>query len=135
LLGLALAGGLSIPARADLKVCNMTTSRVGIAIGYKDKNGWVAEGWWNIVTPTCETLFIGDLKARFYYIHAIDYDRGGAWAGRAFMCTRPTAFTIQGVENCTERGYKQTGFFEVDTGESNDWTIRLKDPGGPVSTN
>ncbi len=114
--------------QADLKLCNMTASRVGVAVGYKDQNGWVAEGWWNVLSHSCETLFLGELKARFYYIHAVDYDRGGEWAGKALMCTGSKAFTIRGVESCDKRGYKRTGFFEVDTGEANDWTIRLTDP-------
>lgn len=28
------------PAAADFRLCNNTASRVGIAIGYKDKDGW-----------------------------------------------------------------------------------------------
>ena len=35
-------------ARADLKLCNNTTNRVGVALGYKDQQGWASEGWWNI---------------------------------------------------------------------------------------
>lgn len=118
----------SAPAAADLKLCNMTASRVGVAVGYKDQNGWVAEGWWNVLSHSCETLFIGELKARFYYVHAVDYDRGGEWSGKAFMCTDNKAFTIRDVDTCEKRGYKRSGFFEVDTGEANDWTIRLTDP-------
>ena len=34
-------------AKADLKLCNKTESRVGVALGYKDKDGWASEGWWN----------------------------------------------------------------------------------------
>ena len=36
------------PAAADFRLCNNTASRVGIAIGYKDANGWTTEGWWNL---------------------------------------------------------------------------------------
>ena len=75
------------PARADLKLCNTTASRVGVAIGYKDAEGWATEGWWNVASHTCETLLKGPLIARFYYIYAIDYDRGGEWGGSAYMCT------------------------------------------------
>ncbi len=114
--------------RADLKLCNTTASRVGVAIGYKDNKGWATEGWWNIASHTCETLLKGDLNARFYYIHAIDYDRGGEWAGDSNMCTQNKSFTIRGVDRCTERGYKRTRFFEVDTTEKEDWTVRLSDP-------
>jgi uncharacterized membrane protein len=112
----------------DLKLCNTTSSRVGVAIGYQDSTGWTTEGWWNISAQTCETLYKGTLSSRFYYVHAIDYDRGGEWAGKSVMCTIDKTFTIRGVQDCIRRGYKNTGFFEVDTQEANAWTIRLTDP-------
>jgi uncharacterized membrane protein len=116
-------------ARADLRMCNMTSSRIGIALGYRDAQGWVTEGWWNLNPRGCETLLKGALAARFYYIYAQDYDRGGEWSGRAFMCTRDREFTIRGVEDCLARGFDRNGFFEVDTGEQKSWTIQLTDPG------
>ena len=122
-------------AMADLKLCNTTKSRVGIVIGYKDSSGWASEGWWNIPSNTCETLLKGNLNARFYYIHAVDYDRGGEWGGTSFMCLVDKEFTIRGVSNCSNRGYKRTGFFEVDTGEEKDWTVRLRDPSEEAEKN
>ncbi len=122
-------GGAATTAYADLKLCNYTASRVGVAVGYKDKDGWVTEGWWNVLSNACETLFTGELKARFYYVHAVDYDRGGEWAGKDLMCVGDKSFTIKGVDSCAERGYKRTGFYEVDTGEAKEFTIRLTDPG------
>jgi uncharacterized membrane protein len=122
------------PAKADLRLCNMTSSRVGIALGYRDAQGWVTEGWWNLTSRGCETLLKGQLGGRFYYIYAIDYDRGGEWSGRSFMCTREREFTIRGTEDCLARGFDRSGFFEVDTGEQKSWTIQLTEtnrPGGP----
>jgi uncharacterized membrane protein len=127
-LVLALAAA---PARADLRMCNMTSSRIGIALGYRDAQGWATEGWWNLNARGCETLLKGQLAARFYYIYAVDYDRGGEWSGRAFMCTRDREFTIRGVEDCLARGFDRNGFFEVDTGEQKSWTIQLTDPARP----
>jgi uncharacterized membrane protein len=43
------------PARADLKLCNNTASRVGVAIGYKDREGWASEGWWTAEPQKCLT--------------------------------------------------------------------------------
>lgn len=127
--GLALALGIMAawtgPAAADFRLCNNTSSRVGIALGYKDAEGWVTEGWWNISARSCETLLRGNLIARYYYIYALDYDRGGEWSGQAFMCSRDKEFTIRGTENCLARGYDRTGFFEVDTGEQRAWTVQL----------
>jgi len=113
------------PARADFRLCNNTASRVGIALGYKDAEGWTTEGWWNVSSRTCETLLKGALVARFYYIYALDYDRGGEWSGQAFMCSRDKEFTIKGTENCLARGFDRTGFFEVDTGDQRAWTVQL----------
>ncbi len=113
------------PAAADFRLCNNTGSRVGIAIGYKDGDGWTTEGWWNLAARSCDTLLKGALVARFYYIYALDYDRGGEWSGKAFMCTRDKEFTIRGIEDCLARGFDRAGFFEVDTGEQRAWTVQL----------
>jgi len=67
------------------------------------------------------------LVARFYYIYAVDYDRGGEWSGHTFMCSREKEFTIRGNDNCLARGYDRTGYFEVDTGEQRSWTVQLTD--------
>jgi uncharacterized membrane protein len=115
------------PAAADFRLCNNTSSRVGIALGYKDAEGWTTEGWWNVSSRSCETLLKGALVARFYYIYALDYDRGGEWSGQAYMCSRDKEFTIKGTENCLARGFDRTGFFEVDTGEQRAWTVQLTD--------
>jgi uncharacterized membrane protein len=115
------------PAHADFRLCNNTGSRVGIALGYKDGEGWITEGWWNVSARSCETLLRGSLVARYYYIYAVDYDRGGEWSGHAYMCSRDKEFTIRGNEDCLARGYDRTGFFEVDTGEQRAWTVQLTD--------
>ncbi|HKZ97185.1 MAG TPA: DUF1036 domain-containing protein [Hyphomicrobiaceae bacterium] len=123
-----LAAATAPVAHADLKLCNSTASRIGISIGYQDANGWATEGWWNLASQTCETLLKGAVPSRFIYVHAVDYDRGGEWAGSNFMCTADKSFAIRGVQDCPKRGYKPTGFFEVDTGEAQEWTVRLTDP-------
>jgi uncharacterized membrane protein len=114
-----------LPASADFRLCNNTGSRVGVAVGYKDGDGWITEGWWNLSARSCETLLRGTLVARYYYLYAVDYDRGGEWSGKAYMCTRDKEFTIRGVENCLARGFDRAGFFEVDTGEQQSWTVQL----------
>ena len=127
LLVAALLRAGAAPALADFRLCNNTGSRVGIAIGYKDTEGWTTEGWWNLSARSCETLLKGTLVARFYYIYAIDYDRGGEWSGQAFMCTRDKEFTIRAPRIAWRAAIDRTGFFEVDTGEQRAWTVQLTD--------
>jgi uncharacterized membrane protein len=118
---------LTFPALADFKVCNKTPSRIGLAVGYSDGAVYVTEGWWNLLPNSCETILRGQLIARYYYIYATDYDKGGEWGGRAFMCSRDKEFTIKGIDDCLTRGYDRTGFMEIDTNDQKDWTVQLDD--------
>ena len=137
-LGLTLVAALiaslaffSLPARADLRVCNETANPLTVALGYRAERGWMSEGWWQTPPGDCRVLYQGDLERRFYYVFAAD-DIGGAWDGSVFMCTRDETFTIFGVEDCLARGYERTGFFEIDTQNRSDWTLQLTDDGdGP----
>lgn len=132
----AVAGGVAVfpmdEARADLRLCNKTESKISVAIGYKGEQGWRTEGWWNFTqgedANTCEVLLEGPLRSRFYYVYAIDITKGGEWGGEAKLCTFLKEFTIDGIKDCIPRGYEQTGFFEVDTGKQETWTIQLTDP-------
>lgn len=123
--GLLASGGEG----GGLRLCNRTGSRVGVAIGYKENADWTTEGWWNIASGSCETVVVGALVSRFYYVYAVDYDQGGAWGGQAVMCTEDREFTIRGIHDCVTRGYETAGFFEVDTGEQRSWTVQLTEVG------
>ncbi|MFN0264665.1 DUF1036 domain-containing protein [Tepidamorphus sp. 3E244] len=130
---------MSAPASAELRMCNSTAGRVGVAVGYNNGDEWVSEGWWNVEANSCEILLEGPLVARFYYFYAIDYEEGGEWSGTSFMCTADKKFTIRDITRCEERGYHRNGFMEVDTGERKSWTVRLTpvrqdQANGPQST-
>jgi uncharacterized membrane protein len=125
---LAVTLVLPATARAELTVCNATSSRVGLAIGYRASQGWTTEGWWNIPAQTCESLLKAPVSRRYIYVYAIDYERGGEWTGAHTMCINTKSFLIRDVENCEDRGFRRAGFYEVDTGDSTKWTIRLTDP-------
>jgi uncharacterized membrane protein len=125
----AALGALQIvslnPAAADFRLCNNTASEVRVAIGYKDADDWTTKGWWNLGPNSCDALLTGKLTARYFYVRAVEYDRGSAWRGKAFLCTSPGAFTIQGARQCATRGYDRSGFFEVDTRDRPEWTVQL----------
>lgn len=120
------SGGM---ARADFRVCNDTKSLVGVALGYSAEGRWLTEGWWQIPGETCASVLEGELNSRYYYIYAEDADRGGQWRGDIFMCTANQEFKIEGVEECFERGYQKTGFFEIDTDNRDSWMVRLTEAG------
>lgn len=116
----------------EFRVCNQVPNRVSIAFGYKTDKGWQSEGWWVAEPNACVSVYRGDLASRrYYYVYAADDIGGGAWDGSVYMCTRDESFTIFGVEDCLARGYERTGFFEVDTKNSSNWTLQLTE--GAVS--
>ncbi|MEO9231408.1 MAG: DUF1036 domain-containing protein [Devosia sp.] len=115
------------PARADLRVCNQSSNQVSVALGYRADKGWQSEGWWVAAPAKCAVVYQGDLHSRFFYLYVADDIGGGAWNGTNFLCTRDESFTIFGVEDCLARGYERTGFFEVDTQNKTNWTLKLTD--------
>jgi uncharacterized membrane protein len=113
------------PAAADFRVCNNTANRIRVAIGYKDASDWTTKGWWNLGPNKCDALLTGKLTARYFYVRAAEQNNGSEWGGKAFLCTSPGEFTIQGTQQCSARGYDRSGFTEVDTQDRPDWTVQL----------
>ncbi|MFC0805519.1 DUF1036 domain-containing protein [Ensifer sp. P24N7] len=123
-------------ARADFRVCNGTQTLVGVAIGYRAKEGWVTEGWWQVPATTCATLIQGELQSRYYYLYAEDAAKGGRWTGDVNMCVAENEFKIVGVQDCFARGFQRMGFKEYDTGRQGSWMVQLSDtPGTQESQN
>lgn len=118
---------LAEPAKAEFRVCNATQNLVGVAIGYRAKEGWISEGWWQIPATQCATLIEGQLQSRFYYLYAEDAARGGRWTGGVNMCVAENEFKITGVQDCYARGFQQFGFKEYDTGRQGSWMVQLTD--------
>ena len=116
-------------AKADFRLCNDTKSLIGISLGYREKEKWITEGWWQVPSDTCSSLIEGDLSSRFFYLYAEDADHGGQWRGDIFMCTDDREFRIDGIQECFSRGFQKTGFFEIDTGKKNSWMVRLTEAG------
>lgn len=125
----AIIGSLAwaTPAQADFRVCNGTQNLVGVAIGYRAKEGWISEGWWQIPATQCATLIEGQLQSRYYYLYAEDAARGGRWTGSVNMCVAENEFKITGVQDCYARGFQQFGFKEYDTGRQGSWMVQLTD--------
>ncbi len=110
---------------AELRICNDTQERVGIALGYQNKNAWLTNGWWQIAPMSCSSLIKEKLQSRYYYIHAEDEKNEARWEGPIFLCVKDSKFNITGIRNCYIRGYQKAGFTEIDTKNNTSWTIHL----------
>jgi uncharacterized membrane protein len=124
---LAAASWMSLPAAASLKLCNKTAARIGVAFGQANQDTLTSEGWFNLKPGSCEDIVSGDLAEGPYFIHAIDYDRGGEWGGQDLMCISDTEFKIDGSADCYARGYTRAGFRRIETNGQKHWSIDLTD--------
>ena len=102
-------------AFAGLEICNQTAASQSIAIGYQEDGQWVSEGWWNIPAGECREPVKGDLKTRYFYLHASASGRVHN-EERYTFCTQSDVFTIVGDENCATRGFDTSNFAQIDTG-------------------
>ncbi len=111
-------------AEAEFRICNKTANSVSAAFGYRDKEQWVSQGWWNIDAGACATVLQDDLRYQRYYVYAWNGD--GTWSGDFPFCTEKDPFVIVGDTECEKRGYVSVGFREVDVGKALRWTFDLK---------
>ncbi|MFY0681247.1 MAG: DUF1036 domain-containing protein [Thalassovita sp.] len=122
-----IAMGWAGAAHADLEICNESSVKRSVAIGYQGDDNWVSEGWWNLSPGQCQTVVGGDLAQRYYYYRATadDFEFVGE---DYYFCTRPTEFTIVGDENCEDRGFEESDFREIDTGKTaRSYTLTLEE--------
>ena len=120
--------GLATPAEAKLRICNKTDIASLVALGRFDGTDWSSEGWWQVPAQSCADIVQGPLTSRYYYLRGVQVGVDGAWdSNRYFFCVARDNFTIKGRKKCSERGYGQAGFFEIDTGDFPNWTHNLSD--------
>ena len=125
---LLLSLGVATEAQAKLTICNKTEIAALVALGRFDGKDWLSEGWWRVPAKSCADIVQGPLTARFYYLRGMQEGVDGAWdSNRFFFCVSKDNFTIRGRKQCHERGYKEAGFFEIDTGDYPSWTHNLSD--------
>lgn len=117
---------LAAPAEARFSVCNRSAHATSVALGHFNGTDWMSEGWWTIQPKTCANLLRAPLDARYYYLYATD-GAAGTWDGGKAFCTATHKFSIVGRAHCVDRGFDHKGFFQIDTGESPEWTQTLSD--------
>lgn len=121
-------------AEASMLFCNRTQGVIEAALGYREEDGWVSEGWWKIQPGQCSRVLNGKLNQRFYFYYAraltsLYHDRPPfTWSGKYHFCTDIKAFHIEGDGGCEEKGYKTKDFQQMDLGGTvRDYTLDFKD--------
>jgi uncharacterized membrane protein len=114
--------------------CNDSPHAVMAAIGIEDGNTVTTRGWYRVEPGRCLRPETGAQTKRIYsFGEAVDSSgqtlmSGGkpiAWGGGTALCTRPSKFEFYDHLHCTARGFTQTGFAVIETGQG-PTTVRFK---------
>ena len=119
-----------------LQLCNDTPHLVWSAIGFVSKDNFTTQGWLKIPSGECIRAINRSLLDRYYFVYAEAVDIKGKpllqagkpliWGGTFNLCTKPTRFTIDGRNECAEKGFDKTGFMKIDTGKEQKWIMRFE---------
>lgn len=121
----AVLCGSAAPAQADLTICNQTHEPAGIALAMKVGAQWTSSGWWTVEAGRCKAVLEGALGEGPYFLHGVHYNVGGRWEGREKFCIGRGSFSIEGRDDCKERGYESVKFLKVETRGKSDWQHTL----------
>ncbi len=116
-----------LPASAEFRVCNKTSSRVGIAIGFREGPINISQGWFNLKPNSCDTPIKEDLKSGPYFVYGVDYDHGGEWSGKELLCISDREFYVESSKDCYSRGYDRAAYRRLDTNGQKNWTLEITD--------
>ena len=120
--------GVGQPASAQFAVCNQTLDVMNVAVGFFDVSAFSTEGWWTIGPNQCANVIPDRLTARYIYVFAQDAFGKAIVVGDKTMCVAPDRFRIVGELNCLLRGYLAAPFQEIDTVQTERWTLFIAPP-------
>ncbi len=114
--------------QAEFAVCNQSYDVINVAVGQYKRDIFETEGWWTVGPNQCANVIKEPLQARYIYVYAKDVFGQSVLNGSTPMCVDPQYFTISGVEDCLTRGYLEAQFLEVDTEQTERWTLFVTAP-------
>lgn len=126
---LAFAGLMAgSSACAEFAVCNQSFDVVNVAVGQIEEADFVTRGWWTIGPNQCANVIREELTSRYIYVYAQDVFGNEILNGATPMCIGPKRFVIRGEDRCLLRGYLEANYVEVDTQQTERWTLFLSAP-------
>ncbi|MEP4196423.1 MAG: DUF1036 domain-containing protein [Aliishimia sp.] len=114
---------LVVPAKAQFAVCNQSFDVVNVSIGQLEREVFRTRGWWRIGPNQCANVIRDEISTRYVYVFAKDVFGKEIFNGTVPMCVAPDRFVIDGEQDCLVRGHLPARFIEVDTQETERWTL------------
>ncbi len=102
-------------APAGYTACNETRDVLLVALGQIEGGKPVSRGWWTVQPGACAKAVTTPLNSDAVYLLALRKSGGTVVGGTAHFCTTAAAFEIKGADNCSGRGYAESGFAATPT--------------------
>ncbi|MET4764704.1 putative membrane protein [Bradyrhizobium ottawaense] len=116
----------SVPALADLKICNRMSYVVEAAIGIDDKAATATRGWFRVDPATCRVVVQGTLTADRILLNARALGVYGASPipqnGSDMLCVAQDNFVIAAARQCRS-GQTQAAFTQVTPAQGADGNL------------
>ena len=116
------------PANAQFSICNQSFDVLNVAVGQLHREDFRTRGWWRIGPNQCAEVIRDTLTTRFIYVYATDIFGKEVLNGSVPLCVAPDRFTIDGETDCLVRGLIEAPFIEVDTQDTDRWTLFISAP-------
>ena len=119
---LAALLAFTLPARADLQLCNRMSYVIEVAIGIEDKEVAATRGWFRLDPGQCRVVLQGEVQAESIYLHARALAVYGAsplpQSGHADFCIAQDTFVVASARTCTRPGQRLARFTQVKPTET-----------------
>jgi uncharacterized membrane protein len=103
LLSIALFLSIVSSAAAGIFMCNETSQKVFVAIGYMQGGHWVSRGWFSFQPTECDSLLLGQLENSNVYYFANSEGWESIWGGdkdgdAGYFCTSDARFSTTATQ-------------------------------------
>lgn len=122
----------SVPALAELRVCDQSSYVLYAAVGYESGVQMLTRGWTRILPGACSVALQQPLNQPQYFLYARSSRAHGgstlAWGGHIRLCAKETNFAIDvpvGSARCGSDDAYLVPFASVSTGHAASWTATL----------
>lgn len=112
-------------APAGYTVCNDGHDTLLVALGQMEAGKPVSRGWWTVSGGACARAITTPLSGDAVFLLAQRENGGTLVGGAQHFCTTPAAFEIQGNQNCSARGFGESGFAATPTRGLNGYVAHI----------
>jgi len=118
---------------AGVFMCNHTSQKVNVAIGFMQGGKWLSKGWYRFDPNECDSLLLGVPENKNFYFYAGSSSGNSVWSGdkqidAGYFCwdERKAFFYLNNTTKCDGRS-----FIRKNLGDSQQYWFSISEGGDP----